>query len=122
MSMILRHSQVTFISSLVYWFSWNTSMCGMMLKGSGWAKNSFVATVPSGPLTTSLAPLKSSSMPSLPAPDAAWYVDISTRLRPYLPNGSAINNEDGAPLPPNPPPPDSDTEHFQVWEGWVTHF
>ena len=35
-------------------------------------------------MRTSLAPLKSSSMPSLPAPEAAWYVDISTFFSLYL--------------------------------------
>ena len=39
---------------------------------------------------TSLAPLKSSSMPSLPAPEAAWYVDISTFFSPYLVAGCGV--------------------------------
>ena len=62
---------LTFISSLVYPFSWNTSMCGMMLNGSWWAKNSLLCF---SPLSTSVTPRSSSAMPSAPAPDAAWYL------------------------------------------------
>mmetsp|Transcript_4328 Transcript_4328/g.9458 ORF Transcript_4328/g.9458 Transcript_4328/m.9458 type:complete len:376 (+) Transcript_4328:513-1640(+) len=74
-------SHVTFISSLVYPFSWNLSMCGMTLKGSGWAKILFSATSRS-PARTALVPSTNSSMPGCPAPEAAWYVDMTIFFNP----------------------------------------
>ena len=70
---ILRASHVTFISSLVYPFSWNLSICGMTLKGKGYAKMSFLT---SSPFKSALVPSVSSSIPGWPAPLAAWYVLI----------------------------------------------
>mmetsp|Transcript_950 Transcript_950/g.1943 ORF Transcript_950/g.1943 Transcript_950/m.1943 type:complete len:311 (-) Transcript_950:330-1262(-) len=74
-------SQVTFISSLVYPFSMNLSMCGMTLKGNGWAKILFSATSRS-PLRTDRVPSINSSMPGWPAPEAAWYVDMTIFFNP----------------------------------------
>mmetsp|Transcript_16672 Transcript_16672/g.28679 ORF Transcript_16672/g.28679 Transcript_16672/m.28679 type:complete len:304 (-) Transcript_16672:277-1188(-) len=78
---ILRVSHVTFISSLVYPFSWNLSMCGMTLNGKGCAKILFSATSRS-PLRTDLVPSTNSSIPGCPAPEAAWYVDMTIFFNP----------------------------------------
>mmetsp|Transcript_2230 Transcript_2230/g.4777 ORF Transcript_2230/g.4777 Transcript_2230/m.4777 type:complete len:253 (+) Transcript_2230:522-1280(+) len=56
-------------------------MWGMTLKGRGWAKILFSATSRS-PLTTAMVPSLSSSMPSCPAPEEAWYVDMMTLFAP----------------------------------------
>ena len=57
---IFRASQVTFISSLVYKLSVKTSICGMTLKGRGYAKNSFLT---GSPLTKLAMPAFNSSIP-----------------------------------------------------------
>mmetsp|Transcript_38650 Transcript_38650/g.125011 ORF Transcript_38650/g.125011 Transcript_38650/m.125011 type:complete len:345 (+) Transcript_38650:533-1567(+) len=78
-SMILRVSQVTLRSSLVYLSSRNLSMCGITLKGRGCAKTSLLALPP---LAIAFVPSSSSAMPGAPAPEAAWYVDMMTRRVP----------------------------------------
>mmetsp|Transcript_10748 Transcript_10748/g.17086 ORF Transcript_10748/g.17086 Transcript_10748/m.17086 type:complete len:222 (+) Transcript_10748:593-1258(+) len=50
-------------------------MCGMTLKGSGWAKTSFTT---GSLLRPFLVPASNSIMPAAPAPLAAWYVDMMT--------------------------------------------
>jgi hypothetical protein len=65
----LRPSFVIFISSFVYPFSRNASMCGMTLKAI-WCLNA--ATASSSPLAKARVCAMSSAMALAPAPDVDW--------------------------------------------------
>merc|ERR1719375_2111215 len=77
---ILTISHATFISSFVYPFAWNLSMCGITLNNNWCAKTSGLGTLPS--FAQLLVEDSSSAIPGAPAPLDAWYVDIRTFLIP----------------------------------------